>query len=176
MTRLTPGTTAVLVVDLQDRLLAAVPTAAGVVAAAGLLADAAVLLGVPVHATEQYPQGLGPTAATLAARLLVAPVAKTAFSAAGVFDIPCPTIVLAGAETHVCVLQTALDLLAAGKQVHVCADAVGSRRGVDHDTALRRMERAGAVVTTVEAAVFDWLRDAAHPQFKAVSRLVVARG
>ena len=79
-------------------------------------------------------------------------------------------------ETHVCVLHTALDLLDAGFAVFLPADAVASRAAVDHDTAVRRLERAGAVVTTAEATAFEWVGDAAHPRFKAVSKLVVERG
>jgi hypothetical protein len=78
-------------------------------------------------------------------------------------------------ETHVCVLQTVLDLLAEGLQAFVPVDGVQSRFRVDHDTALRRMERAGAVPTTCEATAFEWLGGSDHPQFKAVSKLVQER-
>jgi isochorismate hydrolase len=78
-------------------------------------------------------------------------------------------------ETHVCVLQTALDLLDSGLTVFVAADAVAARSAADHELALRRMERAGAVLTTAEAAAFEWLGTAAAPQFKAVSALVQER-
>ena len=86
-----------------------------------------------------------------------------------------PKVVLAGIETHVCVQGTALDLLALGFQVYVPVDAVGSRYAVDHDTALRRLEKAGAVLTTSETCVFEWVGGAGHPQFKAVSGLVQER-
>ena len=79
-------------------------------------------------------------------------------------------------ETHVCVAQTALDLIEAGLHVFLPVDALGSRFGVDHDTALRRLERAGAEPTTAEAVAFEWVADAAHPRFKAFSALVIARG
>jgi nicotinamidase-related amidase len=78
-------------------------------------------------------------------------------------------------EAHVCVLHTALDLLGVGVDVFLPADAVASRSAFDRDVALRRLERAGAVVTTAETTAFEWVGDAAHPQFKAVSRLVVER-
>ena len=85
------------------------------------------------------------------------------------------SVVLVGMETHVCVAQTALDLLAVGFAVFLPVDAVSSRFDLDHTTALRRLEVAGAVLTTTEGVAFEWVRDAAHPQFKAVSRLVIDR-
>jgi nicotinamidase-related amidase len=84
-------------------------------------------------------------------------------------------VVLAGIETHVCVQQTALDLLAQGFQVYVAADAVGSRYAIDHEYALRRMERAGAVLVTSETTVFEWVGGAQHPNFKAISKLIQDR-
>jgi nicotinamidase-related amidase len=84
-------------------------------------------------------------------------------------------VVLAGFEAHVCVLQTALDLLARDFRVYIPADAVGSRYAIDHKFALRRLEHAGAIVTTAETAVFEWVGGAGHPQFKAISKLVQER-
>jgi nicotinamidase-related amidase len=86
-----------------------------------------------------------------------------------------PNVVLIGMETHVCIMQTALDMLAAGLHIHLPVDALAARHAVDHDTALRRLERAGAIPTTVEAVAFEWLCDSTHPHFKAVSKLVIAR-
>jgi nicotinamidase-related amidase len=81
-------------------------------------------------------------------------------------------VVVAGMEAHVCVLQTTLDLLAEGMTVFVPVDAIQSRSRIDQETAVRRMERAGAVLTTAEATAFEWLGGSDHPQFKAVSQLV----
>jgi nicotinamidase-related amidase len=86
-----------------------------------------------------------------------------------------PRVVLAGIETHVCVMQTALDLLALEYRVYVPVDAVGSRYAVDHDQGLRRLEQAGAILTTSEACVFEWVGGAGHPRFKDISRLVQER-
>lgn len=171
-----------VVVDVQDKLLAKMPTAAALVASVGFVLDVANLLGVPVRATEQYPKGLGPTTADIARRLSQPIPAKTAFSCCGadgfIADLKMlsrSTVVLVGMETHVCVAQTAFDLLAAGFTVFLPVDAVSSRFDIDHTTALRRLERAGAVLTTTEAVAFEWVRDAAHPQFKSVSKLVIDR-
>lgn len=180
--RLTAETSVVLVVDVQDRLLAKVPAAAALVRNTGFILDVAAKLDVPAVATEQYPKGLGPTTAEVARRLPAAVPAKTSFSCCGAGTfleelemLRRPHVVLVGMETHVCVAQTALDLLNAGLHVFLPVDALGARYAIDHDTALRRLEQAGAVPTTVEAVAFEWLRDAAHAQFKAVSELVKAR-
>ena len=180
--RLRAESSAVVLIDVQDKLLVKIPTAARLVRNAGFLLDVAKLLEVPVRATEQYPKGLGPTTAELARRLAPALPAKTAFSCCGAGTfleelemLQRPNVVVVGAETHVCVQQTALDLIAAGLHVVVPADAACAWGDLDHATALRRLEQAGATVTTAEAVAFEWVRDSAHPKFKAVSQLVVAR-
>src|SRR5438445_13573883 len=180
--RLRPENSVLVVIDIQDKLLVKIPAAAALVRTAGFLLDVAALLNVPIRATEQYPKGLGPTTADLARRLPQV-AAKTAFSCCGAGTfleeltmLARPNVVLVGMETHVCVAQTALDLLAAGLHVTLPVDGVASRFAIDHDTAIRRLELAGAVLTTVEAAAFEWVGDSAHPQFKAVSKLVIARG
>ncbi|QJW99332.1 isochorismatase family protein [Frigoriglobus tundricola] len=180
--RLRAETSVVVVIDVQDKLLAKIPSAAGLVRNAAFLLDAAALLAVPVRATEQYPKGLGPTTADLARRLPAPLPAKTAFSCCGAGTfleelemLRRPNVVLVGMETHVCVAQTALDLLHAGLHVFLPVDALAARSAIDHDTALRRLEQAGAVPTTAEAVAFEWLADATHPQFKTVSAMIVAR-
>jgi hypothetical protein len=145
------------------------------------LVDVARLLDMTVQATEQYPRGLGPTTGDLAGRLPVRP-SKTTFSCCGIPEIvhnfhlaARPKVVLAGLETHVCVLNTALDLLALDFRVYLPVDGVGARGRLDHDIALRRLEQAGAVLTTVEGCVFEWVGGSGHPRFKDISRLVQAR-
>jgi nicotinamidase-related amidase len=176
--RLSPQHSTLLVVDVQEKLLAAMPDATGLVRDVGFLLDAAALVGVPAVATEQYPKGLGPTHPELVRRLPADRPAKVAFSCCGVPGLAAglkASVVVVGMETHVCVLNTALDLIEAGLHVFVPVDAVQSRYRVDHDTALRRMERAGAVLTTAETTVFEWLGGSDHPQFKAASKLVQER-
>ena len=180
--RLTALNSALLVVDVQDKLLAVMPDAAGLVRDIGFLLDVANLLGVPAMATEQYPQGLGPTNAELARRLPPERPAKVAFSCCGAPGLAAwlrtlkrSNVVVAGMETHVCVLHTTLDLLAEGLQVFIPVDAVQARFRVDHDTAIRRLERAGVIPTTAEGIAFEWLGGSDHPQFKAVSRLIQER-
>lgn len=180
-TRLDPATSAILVVDVQEKLMPKILGADRILRNISFLLDAAPLLGVEVFATEQYPKGLGPTVAELAERLPARPE-KLTFSCCGVPELTGRLkeqarrqIVVVGIEAHVCVLNTVLDLLADGFQVHVAADAVGSRYELDMQTALRRLEGAGAVPTTVETAVFEWTAGAAHPNFKKISALVRER-
>ena len=181
--RLHAPTSLLCVVDIQERLLAAMPDGQrmiAMIAMAGRLADAATLLGVRSVLTEQYPKGLGHTPTELAAKLPPA-VAKLTFSCCG-----CPAFesaitdttesaLLCGLETHVCIAQTALDLLARGLTVFIAVDAVASRHALDHEIALRRLEASGAILTTSEAVIFEWCRSAEHPQFQAARKLVLSR-
>jgi len=170
--------TGLLVVDMQERLLRVLPDAQRLVWNVRRLLDGARLLGIPFAASEQYPQGLGPTVAPLRERLAEIP-AKLTFSCGGLptlFDRfrtqDIDKLLVVGIETHVCVQQTALDLLASGFRVYVAIDAVGSRHELDYQTALRRLESAGAVLTTTEAALFEWCDQAGTPEFKQISALV----
>jgi nicotinamidase-related amidase len=177
------GESVLLVVDVQERLLPAIDGHEQVAAAADRVVRAAVELGVPVLCTEQYPRGLGPTVEPIRSSLAGAPILeKMAFSccgAAGLMDrlgaMGRSQVILVGIETHVCVMQTVLDLLAAGYRPYVAADAVSSRFATDRQTALERMRQAGAVVTTSESVLFEWLETAAAAEFKAVSRIVRER-
>ena len=172
-----------LLIDLQPKLSRTMPEAlaARMLKQSTLLAKSAGLLGVPVIATRQYPQGLGPLAAEISASLPAETllVDKTCFSCASAPEVAerlqssaRRQIVLAGIEAHVCVLQTAVDLLDQGFEVHIAADAVCSRSPEHLANALSRLGRMGAVLSNSESVVFEWLRDALHPQFKAVSALL----
>lgn len=170
--------TALVVIDVQEKLAAAMAQRACVVWNCRRLVDGAGILGLPVLATEQHPEGLGPTVPELAERIAHRH-AKLRFSCfecrpafAELSRQGIGKALLCGLEAHVCVLQTALDLLADGWLVYVAADAVGARFEVDRDFALRRLDSAGAVLTTTEAALFEWCETADRPEFAAISRLV----
>jgi nicotinamidase-related amidase len=171
------GDTALLVMDVQERLIPAIPDAKRVVWNIRRLIDAAKVLGLPVVGTEQYPKGLGPTTAELAERLGPMP-SKLIFSAGGCPEIferlrgdGLSKILVCGIEAHVCVAQTVFDLLADGWRVYIVVDAVGSRFEIDRRTALGRMDSCGATLTTTEAAIFEWCEAAGTPEFKEISRL-----
>lgn len=167
---------ALLLVDLQQRLMPAIAEADAVIANAVRLAEAARLVEVPVLATEQNPDGLGRTVPRLAGyprRTLH----KTHFDGTreAAFRDFLPerrTVVVAGCEAHVCVLQTVLGLLRRGVGVALVRDAVGSRRIGDRDAALERARAHGAELVTTEMAVFEWLEASGHPRFREALRLV----
>jgi nicotinamidase-related amidase len=168
---------ALLVVDAQMKLLEVIPQRARIVWNIRRLLDAAAALSVPVAATEQYPDRLSPTVPELQVRIGSAP-AKMCFSAGVCGDIfegwradNRFRVLVCGIEAHVCILQTALDLSAAGFVPYVAVDAVGSRYAIDQDTAIRRMESAGVILTTAEAAMFEWCTTADRPEFKKISAL-----
>ncbi len=170
--------TGLLVVDVQGKLIQLIQDHARIVWNIRRLLDAADALGVERAGTEQYPAGLGPTTEPLAQRLGRLP-SKLTFSCGG-----CPQvfenfrqkgvdkILVTGIETHVCVQQTVFDLLASGFRVYIAVDAVGSRHEIDRQTALGRMDSAGAYLTTTEAAMFEWCDTAGTAEFKQVSTLV----
>ncbi|MGD9633762.1 MAG: isochorismatase family protein [Pirellulales bacterium] len=171
------GETGLLVVDAQEKLLQVIPRRAEIVWNIRRLLDAAAALGVQTAATEQYPEKLGATAPDLRQRLDDIPD-KLSFSAcacSSIFDAwraaGLYRVLLTGIETHVCVQQTALDLAADSWMVYLAVDAVGSRRDIDHETALRRLESAGVILTSTEAAMFEWCRVAGSPEFKQISAL-----
>ena len=174
--------TALLVIDVQEKLLGAISGHERVAFNVRRLIDGAATVGLPVVATEQYPQGLGPTVPELAQRLGKIP-SKLTFSCGGCPDIFADLqgrgihkLLLCGIEAHVCVQQTVLDLLAGGWRVYVAVDAVGSRFEIDYRTALGRIDSAGATLTTTEAALFEWCQEAGTPQFKQISRLAREEG
>jgi nicotinamidase-related amidase len=174
--------TALLVVDVQGKLVTLVPGHERLVWNIGRLLDGAKILGVPFAATEQYPKGLGPTVPELATRLGGAE-AKMAFSCGecgGLFrdwqERGISKVLVCGIEAHVCVQQTVLDLLAEGWRVYVAVDAVGARYAIDYRTALDRMNSSGATLTTTEAALFEWCEKSGTPEFKQLSALVREAG
>ncbi len=175
----------VLVIDLQDKLLPFIEDHDEIITAAQQLLRGADLFGVPVLATEQNPAGVGSTTQSLAELLRSAGapiIEKATMSCCGsepfrdaLRGIDRPQTLVCGIEAHVCVQQTVLDLLTMDYQVYVCADAVGSRRGLDLDLALSRMQQAGAVITTAEALLFELVETYESPKFKQLLELVKAR-
>jgi len=173
-----------LIIDMQEKVLAPIPVREQLVANCGKLIDAAKLFSVPVVITEQYPKGLGSTVSELGGRLSdIAIPEKLRCSAVEALNWGMAAersddrfkVVVAGIEAHVCVLQTVLDLLICGYQVHVAADAIGSRGKLDWKLALKRMASSGAVITTTEAILFEWCETAGTAEFKQLSKLVTGR-
>lgn len=179
--RLDPSLSAVLLIDLQEKLMPVIHEKSACMRRSARLAEGARVLGVPLLVTEQYPQGLGKTVPEIK-RFLDEGVAcyesKTRFSACiprivGMLEtLGIRSVILAGVETHVCVLHTALDLLDRGFTVAVCEDAVGSRRAIDKHAAILRMMQAGVVPTTVESALLELCGDASNERFRAIRSVI----
>jgi nicotinamidase-related amidase len=168
---------ALIVVDVQEAFRKAIPDFDRVAAASATLVEGADALGVPIVVTEQYPKGLGRTVPEIAEELPqgVEPIEKVRFSAAEAegFDLDGrDQALVCGIETHVCVNQTVLDLLEDGVEVHLVGDAVGSRTEANRELALHKAERAGAVLTSVETALFELLGGSDAPEFKQVQELI----
>jgi nicotinamidase-related amidase len=168
---------ALVVVDVQEAFREAIPNFDRVAAASATLVEGAEALGLPIVVSEQYPKGLGATVPEVADHLpdSVAPVEKVSFSATGAdgFDLEGrDQALVCGIETHVCVSQTVLDLLESGIEVHVVGDAVGSRTEANRELGLHKAERSGAVLTSVETALFELLGSSDAPEFKQVQGLI----
>jgi nicotinamidase-related amidase len=177
--RLAQDDTALLVVDVQEKLAAAMPPAEleRMVRRTVALVEGALALGLPIAVTEQYPKGLGPTVAALREHLGdLAPVEKLRFSA---LDDRVRAqlrgrrqILVAGMETHICVYQTVRQLAEDGLSPVLCADAVLSRFEIDRQTGLQLAAGAGATLATVETVLFDLLGEAGTPEFKRISAAI----
>ncbi len=171
--------TALLIIDVQEKLMAAIDRQAELLASLCRLAAGAKVLELPVIFTEQYPQGLGPTMPELAALLPGKPVTKLNFSCCReppfierLSACGRRQLLVAGIEAHVCVYQTVMGLLEAGYEVHVAADGVSSRAAANRELALRRLEAAGACLTSVEMALFELQQIASGDSFKAILEIV----
>lgn len=179
---LSTARSAVILIDLQEKLLPKIAGHPHVRWNCERIARAARTLGVPLFATEQYPQGLGVTVEPLT-QLFPHRSEKMSFSVAGcepwltafqAHDFE--QVLLCGIETHVCILQSALDLQALGYDVFLPIDASGSRSPEDHGIAAQRLRSEGISITTTESVLFEWCQTAAHPQFAEIRKLVMQTG
>ena len=172
---------ALAVIDMQESFRQPIPDFAELAVRVALVAHAAQLLGVTVVVTEQYPKGLGHTAGEIRAVLPEAfePIEKTAFSSCGAQEFVSQLeragarqVLLCGIEAHVCVNQTAHDLLARGYQVHLLTDCISSRAEQNRQVGIEKMRQSGALPSSTEMALFELMRDARHEQFKAIQKLI----
>ena len=175
------GSTALIVVDIQEAFRDAIPGSSSLIERAVIAVQGFQILGLPVIVTEQYPKGLGRTVEEILLSLsdVGGILEKSTFSALGSETVVdrlksggIQKVLICGVETHVCVNQTAHDLLASGFDVHLLLDAVGSRNETDKDAAIRKMTFSGVVPSTVEMALFELMRDSRHPHFKEIQSLI----
>lgn len=174
--RLEADRAALLVVDIQEAFRGVIPDGEAITARTQILARAAALLGLPIIVSEQYPKGLGKTVAELDDVLAGATVLeKTSFSAAhadGFALAGRDQVIVCGIETHICVAQSVLDLLAADAEVWLACDALGSRSADDRALAIQRLALAGAVPSSTESICFELMKDAKNPHFKEIQGLI----
>ncbi|MCG6552903.1 MAG: hydrolase [Candidatus Magnetominusculus sp. LBB02] len=177
---LTAVNSAIVIVDIQERLAAAMPDRDKVTANALHMIELAKLMSIPIIVTEQYPKGLGPTVSEIKDSLPVyEPIEKTFFSAcaeAGFNEIlrrfAKKQVVLCGIETHICVLQTCLDLIVEGYEVHAVSDCTSSRTQENKAVGLGQMQQTGAVITSTETVIFQLLARAGTDEFKIMSNRI----
>ena len=172
-----------VIIDIQTRLTSAMPikVLARLKRNINILLQGAATLSIPILTTEQYPKGLGPTEPEIVDLLPKDTLTfeKTCFSCTGAEQFlqqlektGRKQVILVGIEAHVCVLQTAIQLIAEGYQVFVAADGICSRHRENYESSLKRMRSANVVICNTESILFEWLRDAKHEHFKELSRLV----
>jgi len=178
---LTPKQTALVVVDVQGKLAQLMHGKEDLFEKIKMLIKGAKVLGIPILWVEQNPAGLGPTVEEIAALLPGKPIAKFSFSCCGekrfteeLERLDRKQVLLAGIEAHVCIYQTAMDLIALHYEVQVVADATSSRTARNRDIGLQRARDAGAGLTSVELALFELLRVAQGPRFKSILEIVKA--
>ncbi len=172
--------TALVVIDVQGKLALLMHDKAELFTNLRRMIQGARVLGVPILVTEQYPEGIGPTVPEIAEVLPeLDPISKVCFSCCGadkfvssLQSLGRRAVLVTGIETHICVMQTVLDLLEAAYDVHVVADAVSSRSADNKRIGLERMRDAGAVITSTESALYELLGVASGPEFKAVLKLI----
>lgn len=177
MPAIDPHRSALAIIDIQQKLMPAIANGKQVLDNAQRLLEAARLLEIPRVFTEQNPEGLGATEPRLTAGEDEPVLEKMSFDACrshGAHTLMAgrEQLVVAGCEAHVCVLQTVLGLLEAGRQVYVVSDAVGSRSPDNRLAALQRVADHGAEIVTAEMVLFEWLRDAGHPNFRDILALI----
>ena len=176
---LTIDKSALLIIDIQEKIYKVVQDYESLISNVIKLTKAAKLMKIPIYHTEQYAKGLGPTISQIQTELKGEAIQKLTFSCFNAEDLfnrlmnkKIEQVMVAGIEAHVCVQQTVLDLLSNGFQVNLAVDAVSSRKLIDYNTAIRRMEKEGAIITTVEAILFELLQICGTPLFKEISRLI----
>ena len=183
MARLAAENTIALVIDLQEKIVPAMSNPETLLARSNFLIRGLRVFEIPIVSTRQYPKGLGDSVAEIKVALGDAKVFdKIVFSCLDAPEIrnyfaqdSRPNVLLAGIETHICVLQTALDLVELGKRVYLVRDCVSSRSPLDTEVALQRLWNSGVVPTTAEAALFEIARVSGTPQFKSLSKLATGR-
>lgn len=171
--------TMLLMVDMQEKLLELIPTKNQLIWNCRKIIEAANIFKIRIIYTEQNPARLGGTINQLKKMVSSTPYKKMSFSCLSCEDVAhkvkeekANNIVMVGIETHICILQTALDILDYGYNLYLVVDSIGSRNSLDHEIAIRRLESKGAIICTAESILFDWCKTADIPEFKKINQLI----
>ena len=167
--------TTILAIDIQDKLTKMLPNSDIIKNNCIKLLKAASILNIDTIITEQYPKGLGSTIDEIKAVKNFKIFEKTSFSALKTHNFPIITtqnVIVFGIETHICVYQTALDILAQNKNVIIISDCSSSRNEFNHNAALNAVSQQGAVIETLEMVLFQFLKSSNHPNFKEIQALI----
>ena len=177
--RMEESNSAILIIDFQDRLVKAINSKDQILLNIEKVINAGNILNVPLFFTEQNPEKLGPTVDLIRPKQKQNTYSKMNFSCASckqlmetLVEKEIENILLCGVETHICVQQTALDLISKGLNIFIAIDAVGSRNKIDHEVAIRRLENSGVVISTSESIIFEWCKNAERLEFKKISELI----
>ncbi len=168
--------TTILCIDIQDKLVNMLQNNKELTLNIVKLMKAADILNIETIITEQYPKGLGSTIDEIKSIANFKTVEKTCFSALQSEHFPeikNENVILFGIETHICVYQTALDLINQGKNVHIVSDCSASRSEFNHKTALDALKQQGAIIESLEMILFQFLKSSKHPDFKEVQKLII---
>lgn len=174
--------TIALVVDIQERLIPAMNHAEQFIDACAKMVEGLNILGIPVALTEQYPKGLGATVDKIRSQFNPnSPIFEKTLFSAYTEEVKhwieqhssVKSIILIGCETHVCILQTALDLKAAGYEVYLAQECLASRTETNRQNGMAQMQQNGAIISNIESILFMLLKDAKHQNFKAISKLIL---
>ena len=171
--------TALLIVDIQERIISVMRKHESLIENVVKLVKGIKVLNIPIFYTEQYPKGLGSTVAEIKSELNNEAIHKLTFSCCGAGDLfpqlkklKIKNVIVCGVESHVCVQQTVLDLLANKFKVYLPINAISSRKKIDYKTSIQRMEKHGAEITTIESVLFELLEICGTNDFKAISSVI----
>ena len=171
--------TALLLIDIQERLVNAIPNSKGLVNNVRKIVDSCSLLGVSIHITEQNPEKLGETVSSVLPKLEYIKYTKSSFSCIECLELikklkkdNIENILICGLESHICVLQSSLDLIRSGFNVYVIADSIKSRGSYDHEISIARLRDSGAIISTTETTIFELCQSSANQNFKSISQII----
>ena len=171
--------TALLLIDIQERLVKAIPNSKGVIQNVRKMVDVCSILGVNIYITEQSPEKLGGTISTIISEIKYIKYTKSSFSCIECLDLinklkgdNIENILVCGIESHICVLQSSIDLIRRGFNIYIIADSIQSRGNYDHEMSIERLRDSGAIISTTETTIFELCKSSKNKDFKSISNII----